>query len=214
MTTNPYIKDGPVAVVIQQSIAEEGFAAFVRWSGKVGERLKSWPGFQSQEVVLPQPPSYLDWTLILHFTTVRDARAWLQSEVRDALIAEVRSYFVGPEDIHILPNAGGSHHENAVSAIVFFQVPAGLEDAFLSWQQRIQAAEATFDGFLRHKIERPIAGLHDDWIIILSFDSDAHLSVWLDSPTRKALLKEGEQFNASMSVKRANSGFNFGAVVD
>ena len=96
-----------------------------------------------------------------------------------------------------------------VSAVISFKVPDGLEDAFLKWQQRIQAAEAEFRGFLRHKIERPIPGLHDEWIVILSFDSDANLNAWLDSPLRQTLLEEGARFNAGMNVKRASYGFNF-----
>ncbi len=208
MTASQQNADGPVAVVVQRRIADDGFAAFVRWNGKVGERLKSWPGFLGQEVVPPQPPAYADWTLILRFASLADARAWLTSDERERLIDEVRSHFVGPEDVHILPDTG-VRQESAVSAVVSFKVAPGREDAFLAWQERIQAAETTFKGFLRHKIERPIAGLHDDWIIILSFDTDTNLTAWLDSPARQALLTEGEQFNAGMTVKRASHGFNF-----
>ncbi|MGO4716757.1 antibiotic biosynthesis monooxygenase [Bradyrhizobium sp. 2TAF24] len=200
--------DGPVALVIQRRIADEGFAAFARWSGAVAERLKSWPGFLGQEVVPPQPPAHVDWVLILRFASAAAARGWLQSDLREELLAQIRHHFVGPEDIHLLPDAG-QRQETAVSAVISFKVPAGDDDTFLAWQQRIQAAEAEFKGFLRHKIEPPIPGLHDDWIIILSFDSDAHLSAWLDSPERQALLAEGERFNAGMSVKRTSYGFNF-----
>jgi len=198
----------PVALVIQRRIADDGFAAFARWNGEVGEVLKAWPGFLGQEVVPPQPPAHVDWVTVLRFASPAAARAWLQSEVRAKLIAEVQRYFVGSEDVHILPDTG-VERDSAVSAVISFKVPVGLEDAFLAWQQRIQAAEAEFKGFLRHKIERPIPGLHDEWIVILSFDGDANLSAWLDSPLRQTLLKEGARFNAGMNVKRASYGFNF-----
>ncbi len=35
--------DGPVALVVHRRIADEGFAAFARWNGKVEEQLKAWP---------------------------------------------------------------------------------------------------------------------------------------------------------------------------
>lgn len=199
---------GPVALVIQRRIVDEGYAAFTRWNGKVTERLKVWPGFLGQEVVPPQPPVHDDWVLILHFTNPASARSWLESDERAALVEEIRPYFVGPEDVHILPGTS-INQEGAVSAVISFMVPAGQEDAFLAWQHRIQAAEAICPGFLRHKIEKPISGLHDDWIVILSFDNDANLTAWLESPLRQTLLAEGEAFNASMSVKRASYGFNF-----
>ncbi|MEY9290549.1 antibiotic biosynthesis monooxygenase (ABM) superfamily enzyme [Bradyrhizobium ottawaense] len=208
MSTSPDTAGQPVALVIQRRIADEGFAAFARWNGEVGEALKAWPGFLGQEVVPPQPPAHVDWVTILRFASPAAARAWLQSELRAKLIAEVQRFFVGSEDVHILPDTG-VQRDSAVSAVISFKVLDGLEDAFLKWQQRIQAAEAEFKGFLRHKIERPIPGLRDEWIVILSFDSDANLNAWLGSPVRQTLLKEGERFNAGMNVKRASYGFNF-----
>jgi antibiotic biosynthesis monooxygenase (ABM) superfamily enzyme len=156
----------------------------------------------------PQPPATLDWVTILRFADVATARAWLQSDERRRLLDDISNYLSEPEGIHILPDSG-ARQENAVSAVISFRVPAALEDDFLSWQARMQTAEAAFEGFLRHKIERPIAGLHDDWIIVLSFDNDANLSAWLNAPERDALLREGERFNANLSVRRASYGFNF-----
>ncbi|MBA4788716.1 MAG: antibiotic biosynthesis monooxygenase [Rhizobiales bacterium] len=200
--------DQPVALVIQSRITDEGFAPFTHWSGKVGEALKAWPGFLGLEVVPPRPPTQVDWVQILRFSTPAAARAWLQSEVRAQLVEEIRPHCIGQEDIHILPEAGG-HRADAVSALISFQVPPDQELDFLDWQARVQAAEAGFKGFLRHKIERPIPGLHDDWIIILSFDTDANLNTWIESPEREALLREGARFNTGLTVKRASYGFNF-----
>jgi antibiotic biosynthesis monooxygenase (ABM) superfamily enzyme len=200
--------DAPVALVIQRRVADEGFALFSRWNGKVGERLKSWPGYLGQEVVPPQPPAQSDWIVIQRFANPDAAHAWLRSDEHAELVAEMRRHFIGTEDIHILPDTT-VRSEAAVSAVISFKVPAGLEADFLAWQQRMQTAEAEFKGFLRHKVERPIPGLHDDWLIILSFDNDANLTAWLDSAVRRAFLKEGARFNSGISVKRASYGFNF-----
>ena len=201
-------RDGPVAVVVQCRIADDGYAPFVRWNAGVGDHLRAWPGFLGQEVLPPQPPATLDWVTIQRFAGIATARAWLQSDERRRLVDEIRRHFSEPEGIHILPDSG-ARQDNAVSAVISFQVPSGLDDDFLAWQARMQTAEAAFKGFLRHKIERPIAGLHDDWVIVLSFDNDANLSGWLNSPERAALLREGERFNAGLSVRRASHGFSF-----
>src|ERR1700758_1829555 len=195
--------DGPVALVIQRGVADEGFAPFSRWNGKVSERLKSWPGYLGQEVVPPQPPAQSDWIVIQRFASPDAAHAWQRSDEHAELVAEMRRHFIGPEDIHILPDTT-VHNEAVVSAVISFKVPVGLEADFLAWQQRMQTAEAEFKGFLRHKVERPIPGLHDDWLIILSFDNDANLTAWLHSAVRQAFLKEGARFNSGISVKRAS----------
>ena len=105
-----------------------------------------------------QPPAHVDWVTILRFASPAAARAWLQSDVRARLIADVQRFFVGSEDVHILPDTG-VQRDSAVSAVISFKVP-GLNSGMrcLKWQQRIQAAEAEFRGFLRHKIERPTPG--------------------------------------------------------
>jgi antibiotic biosynthesis monooxygenase (ABM) superfamily enzyme len=88
-------------------------------------------------------------------------------------------------------------------------VPPDEEKAFLKWQGRIQAAEARFPGFVRHKIERPLTGVHDDWLIVLTFDSEANMTAWLDSPQRRDLLEEGGKFGTDLKLRRSNYGFDF-----
>lgn len=208
MTTPSDSGQEAVALVIQRRIADEGFADFTRWNGKVAETLKAWPGFLGQEIIPPQPPAHVDWVSILHFSNPPAARGWLQSGERALLLDEIRQLGIGPEDVHLLPDAG-RQADRAVSALISFKVPEALEKDFFAWQQRIQAAEARFPGFLRHKIERPIPGLHDDWVVVLSFDDDANLAAWLESPERQSLLAQGARFNAGLNIKRASHGFSF-----
>ena len=209
MVADPHATaENPVALIIQRRILDEGFAAFTSWTGKVAEELKSVPGFIGQEVVPPCPPMQTEWLQILRFATPAAASSWLKSEAHARLGEEIRRHCSGPEDMHVLPEVNGRQAE-AVSAIISFSVPEALEEAFLAWQARVQAAEAEFPGFLRHKVERPIADLHPDWVIIVSFDSDAHLNAWIESAERQALLQDGQPFNRALSVKRASYGFNF-----
>jgi len=207
-SSDPAAGDQPVALVVQRRIADEGFAAFTYWTGRVADELKSWPGFLDQEVIPPRPPAHPDWLHILRFATPGDAHAWLQSDVRARLIEDIQHHFMGPENAHILPESG-NRRAGAVSAVISFSVPPNRVTEFLAWQARVQAVEAEFKGFLRHKVERPIPGLHDDWIIILSFDNDANLNAWMESPQRRALVEDGWSFNTNLTVTRAGYGFNF-----
>lgn len=200
--------DTPVALVVQRRISDEGFAAFSLWQVKVAERLQSWQGFLDQEVIPPAPPTNVDWTIVQRFANAETARAWLQSEDRSRLTDEVSRYFVGQEDMHLMPDRG-TRPKVTASAMVSYHVEPDEEPAFLKWQGRIQAAEARFPGFLRHKIERPVPGVHDDWLIVLAFDSETHMSAWLESPERRTLLEEGRRFGSEARVRRSNYGFDF-----
>lgn len=98
---------------------------------------------------------------------------------------------------------------NAASALISARVAPDLEGEFLAWQRSIAAAESRFDGFVGHKVERPIPGVQEDWVVLLSFDSDEHLDGWLASPERAALLADGERFTRGLRLVRSSYGFGF-----
>ncbi len=198
----------PVAVVVQRRVRPESATAFAVWETRVAERLQNWPGFVTQEAVPPSPPVNVDWTIVQHFTDAEAARGWLQSTDRAALIDEVRDHLVGQEEVHLMAE-GGSRPPRTASVIITYEVPADEEAEFLKQQRRIQSVQAKFPGFLRSKIERPIPGVHEDWQIVLSFDSEVHLSGWLDSPERKALIENREQLRARFKITHTNHGFDF-----
>jgi hypothetical protein len=199
---------GRVALVVQRRVADESFAAFTRWQAKVSEELRGVPGFLRQELVPPAPPHQLDWLVIQRFETLAAARGWLESAARAQLLAEIRGDKIGPEDVHLLPDTGGEH-DAAVSAVFTYTIDPADRAEFEAWQRRIQDAETAFTGFLRHKIEAPSPGLHDDWVVIVSYATDADLDRWLVSPERKAVLAEGQHFIERMQYRRTSYGFGF-----
>ncbi|MBS0549052.1 MAG: antibiotic biosynthesis monooxygenase [Proteobacteria bacterium] len=198
----------PIALVVQRRVRDGGTTAFALWEERVASRLRTWPGFVSQESVPPSPPVNVDWTIVQHFTDAQSARGWLQSPDRAALVEEVRDLLVGQEEVHLLPERGARPARMA-SALITYEVPEGEEAEFLKWQRRIQVAQTRSQGFVRHKIERPVPGVHDDWLIVLSFDTEEHLQAWLDSPERKALIDEGGHFGKQFKVRYSNHGFDF-----
>jgi antibiotic biosynthesis monooxygenase (ABM) superfamily enzyme len=198
----------PVALVIQRRVRDDAGSAFALWDARVSARLKTWPGFVSQEAVPPSPPVNVDWTIIQHFVDADAARSWLQSPDRAALVEEVRDRLIGQEEVHLLPERG-ERPARVASVLITYQVPAAEEAEFLKWQRRIQVAQTKFPGFVRHKIERPVPGVHDDWLVVLSFDGEAHLQGWLNSAERKTLIDEGSRFSDKFKVRHSNHGFDF-----
>ena len=198
----------PVALVVQRRVRDDAGDAFALWEARISARLKSWPGFVSHEAVPPSPPVNVDWTIVQHFSDADAARAWLQSPDRATLVEEIRDLLIGQEEVHLLPELG-ERPARVASVLITYQVPAGEESEFLKWQRRIQAAQTKYPGFVRHKIERPVPGVHDDWLVVLSFDSEPHLQGWLDSPERKALIEEGGRFGDKFKVSHSNHGFDF-----
>lgn len=197
-----------VALVVQRRLAESSTDAYLAWQRRVEARLATWPGFLDRRVIPPNPPAQVDWVVVQRFRDLASARGWLQSPDRAALAADIADHFLGNDEIHLVTE-DTRDRGNVVSALISARVAPDLEREFLAWQRTIAAAESRFDGFVGHKVERPIPGVQDDWVVLLSFDSDAHLDAWLASPERAALLAQGARFNRELRLVRSSYGFGF-----
>jgi uncharacterized protein len=194
-------------LVTQTRVQPDGTAAFERWLQRDRRAVAGFQGYVDDAVIAPSPPAQVDWVVIQRFANVDAARNWLQSTQRQALLGDVQPLLVGPIDVHLFTEAGA--REAPVSAIITTRVKPGELDAFLSWQHRVAVLQARSKGFQGYKLEPPIAGVQDDWAIVLRFDSEAHLEAWLTSSERQQLLEEATDFDAETHIRRVQSGFDF-----
>jgi antibiotic biosynthesis monooxygenase (ABM) superfamily enzyme len=67
-------------------------------------------------------------------------------------------------------------------------------DAFTAWQARHEAAAAACPGFLSTDLIPPAEPDHDEWTLILNFQTAEDLTTWQASPARAALIAEGQAF--------------------
>jgi uncharacterized protein len=84
--------------------------------------------------------------------------------------------------------------EELPTAVVTHAVAESDVDAFLDWQQRLDAAERRFEGFRGSGLFSPVEGVQKEWTSLFRFDTGEHLDAWLSSHARRRLLAEGKQF--------------------
>ena len=72
-----------------------------------------------------------------------------------------------------------------VTAVITHRVRAGREVGYEAWIKGISADARQFEGHLGVNILRPQPGASSDYVIVLQFDSCAHLNAWLNSDVRK-----------------------------
>jgi hypothetical protein len=197
-----------VTVVIQTRVSPGHDAEFARWQEQVGTALAAFPGYLEQSVVPPNPPTQVDWVIVQRFASAAQARAWLQSPERLRLLSEIQPLLVGQDDVHLFADGDGPKLAAPVTVIISMQVQPGQEAAFLEWQRRIAAVEATFEGFSGYRLEPPVPGVQDDWVSVVRFDSDAHLDAWLNSAQRQQLLEETPKFSKEFHTRKVRTGFD------
>lgn len=199
----------PVALMTQYRVVEAHYAAFIHWLAAHAADLRRQPGFLAHEVVPPQPPAQLHWITIARFDSAEAALAWLHGPERAQAMDDIRIRFLeGDAEAHLLEDLEPPSPSGA-SAFIAYDVAHGQEEAFVDWQAAIQAEEQRHPGFVRHKIERPIAGVREEWIIILTFDTETNLSRWLESPERRALMAQGGALDVESRLSRTSYGFDF-----
>ncbi|MDQ0576764.1 antibiotic biosynthesis monooxygenase [Agromyces albus] len=200
----------PANLIIHRRVADADHPAYAEWEKRVGDALSSWPGYLDRWVLPPTPPGQVDWITAQRFSTVDAARGWLHSAERGALLRDADPMFVGNDNVQLYT---GDHEERSelVSAVIATRLPAEREHDFLEWQSEVMEAESRFEGFRGHRLQAPAPGLSDDWVMHLSFDTDEHLSAWLQSDERQELLAKGSAFNENMSLTRSAVGFGFWA---
>jgi antibiotic biosynthesis monooxygenase (ABM) superfamily enzyme len=206
-STAPSSAAQAVTIVIQTRVLPNREQEFMSWQHHLSEAVARFPGFIDQQAMPPAPPTQLDWVILQKFASAEQAQAWLQSPERLRLVAEGQPLLVGQDDIHLITGDQSSRPPDTVSAIISMTIKPGQETAFRAWNQKITGAEAQFPGFLGHRLEPPIPGVQNDWVTVLTFDSDAHLNAWMGSPERQALLKEFAPYTADLHARTVRSGF-------
>jgi antibiotic biosynthesis monooxygenase (ABM) superfamily enzyme len=201
-------RGGAVTIIIQTRVRPDAIDAFARWQDETSRAIARFRGFVKQTVLPPSPPRQVDWVILQQFVDEATATAWLKSDERQQRIREVAPLLVGVDDVHVVREGGHGPRPAAVSAVISSRIVPGQEPAYLCWEQRIAAAQARAPGFQGYRLERPIPGVQDDWVVILRFDTDTHLQGWLDSPERAALLAEASAFTQEYHTRIARTGFD------
>lgn len=199
---------GPVSLVTQTRVRPEAADAFGRWQEGVNAVVARFPGYVDHEVMPPRPPVQVDWVIVQRFAEAAAARAWLGSEERRRLLAEAEPWLVGQDDVHLIADGGPGSGGAPVAAMISTVVRPGQEAAFRTWQGKIAASQARFAGFQGYKLEPPVAGVQEDWVVLLRFDSEPHLAAWLASPERERLVAESAAFTTGTRVRTVATGFD------
>jgi hypothetical protein len=76
-----------------------------------------------------------------------------------------------------------------VTAVITHRVRPGRETGYEEWIKGIATDARSFDGYLGAHILRPELGLSSDHVIVVEFDTCAHLETWMQSETRHAWIE-------------------------
>ena len=194
-------------IVTQTRVRVGADAAFVQFQARISAAITASPGFIEQSVLPPDPPVQVDWVILQRFRTIEQAAAWLRSEQRLALLAEIQPILSGLDDVHLVRDMHEGALPSPVSAVITTRVKPEREAEYRRWEQRIAAAQAQAPGFGGYRFEPPIPGVQHNYVAILRFEDEAALDGWMNSPQRQALLAEAEALTEAVHSRVVRSAF-------
>ncbi|WP_432093522.1 antibiotic biosynthesis monooxygenase [Streptomyces sp. bgisy100] len=80
---------------------------------------------------------------------------------------------------------------NSATVVTSQRVRDGHDDAYQSWQERMNRAVRHFEGFEGTELYPPANGDENEWVVVFRFSSIEQLTAWLESGARQQLLDEG-----------------------
>jgi uncharacterized protein len=199
---------GRVSIVTQTRVRAEANDAFARWQADTSKVIAGFPGFVEQTVIPPSPPQQVDWVILQRFSNEAQAVAWLNSPERLKRVQGAQPMLVGSDDVHIVSDGAAGALPSPVAAVISTRIKPGQEPAYRRWEQRIAAAQTRAPGFQGYRFEPPIAGVQEDWLSILRFDTEANLQAWMESPERQQLLKDASEFTEEFHTRTVRTGFD------
>jgi antibiotic biosynthesis monooxygenase (ABM) superfamily enzyme len=203
------VSEAGFSLVSQIRVLADRSDEFIRWVERVNDVIGAFPDFVEQVSLPPSPPIQVDWVITQRFSDADAVRGWLQSSEWQRLTGDIQPSLVGPFDVHLITESDAGIRTAPVLAVIYMRVPSAHEVEFLRWQRRIAAAEARFEGFRGYKLEPPLAGVQDEWVMLVRFDSDAHLEAWLNSEQRRQLLAETAAFAGETHYRKIRGGYEF-----
>lgn len=202
MGTSPNARAGGVTIVVR-TLPPERREAYEDWQRQLGRVVAAFPGFLDQVVVPPHPPEQPHWVTLQRFARSDDALAWLSSPERRELLDTARQIFGGPDEVHIVNTDDAAA---GAAALITTRVKPGGEAAYRAWQDRIAAALSRAKGFRGYRLEPPIPGVQEAWLVVIRFDSAADMNAWMESPARVALVKEAEPLTDDIQIRTTGGG--------
>lgn len=197
---------GPATVVIQTRIKPGRDDEFAARQQHLRAEVQHAPGFLSHQLLPPEPPAQEDWVIIERFETREFARAWLASEQRAKALAGLADLLVGDQAVSVVDSP--SPASRTATAVILTTVEPGRETEFQQWNAEITAAQSRQPGYVGAVLQAPIEGVQNQWVTMVTFDSDIHLDAWLDSDERAALLRKQHGIFHDTQTRRVESGFS------
>jgi len=198
----------PAALVTKMHLRRGLEAEFSSWHAKMCTAAAGVAGFVSAEVNAPAPPGRPEWSVVQHFRSAEELKAWRASEQHRRLLQEASSLIEDSDAqaLHEDEVVEGSV-DGAVTEVVTTYVKPGKDREYQEWAEKIHRIEAQFPGYRGGFLQPPASDQQRYWTTLVRFATPEELDAWLNSTARRDLLQEHDSLVQSWEHHRLPNSF-------
>ncbi|BBM03132.1 antibiotic biosynthesis monooxygenase [Microbulbifer sp. GL-2] len=193
------------SVMISQNIPADRDCEYCQWHEKFTDIALHCEGLIEASLFEPIMGTQEEWVQLFQFEAVEQLNSFLnKGEFRSTLTACEKEF---GKKIRQQAIVNTKQMTVPVTIVVFQRVKPDHMRDYKKWLETIGGAAAERPGFIGRELIKPIKGLQDDWVIIIRFDSEDNLNLWLSSSIHKKLMKESESFLERVQYQKIGRGF-------
>lgn len=163
------------------------------------------PGYLGSEIFPPVAGVQDAYVVLYRYSSSEHIRNWLNSPARAEALKQMQPLLTSPPFEFFL--AHRRQTPGTASSVFSYRIRKDCLDEFHAWRIRIMEAIRTWDGFLGSESFDTLDTDHPEFVVVLRFDTRAHLDRWLHSPERAKLIGEVRPYIDSLELRRIGTGF-------
>jgi antibiotic biosynthesis monooxygenase (ABM) superfamily enzyme len=166
----------PAALVTKMRLRPGVEAEFSSWHAKMCTAAAGVAGFVSAEVNAPSTQGHTEWSIVEHFRSANELKAWRASDQHRGLLEEASS-LVDDSDAQALreDEVAEGFVDSAVTEVVTTYVKPGKDREYQEWAKRIHRAEAQFPGYRGGLLQPPASDHQRYWVTLVRFATPEQL---------------------------------------
>lgn len=194
----------PCTVMAAQRVQPDRIEDFLRAQESISAAMRRFPGFLGKELIRPAPGLQEEWVSVFRFSSTESLRRWMESEDRRAMLAELDACSEARGSLQIV--AGDDEETPPVTVVFSHRVKSGCWEKFREWREDILREMHTWPGFLDVDVFDPRAGIQEESVMIVRFDSAASFEGWMGCARRARLIERLEQLVEGYTARPLGSG--------
>ncbi|WP_227322480.1 hypothetical protein [Acidisoma silvae] len=195
------------AIMTKVVVRDEGKRDFAAWQSSFSHLASMAPGFVSLEII-PAFVGASEWRIIQRFQTASLLAQWRDAPARVQCLAKLDS-LRGTGNGDLIDEVTQDFHSlSCVTEVIATEIEPGREDAFQSWAEGMQTAQASFPGYMGTLIQAPISADIPYWTTLVRFAMPEQLEAWLASAERRALLERSDPTVSHWKSQRLANPFS------